>query len=192
MKDDGREMNGWCLCNSTSVMHHWITIPIGTMLVDIGMADECQQRPSQSTQVEQYQSKTAWLMICQQWPSKSTQSGPQSTVASWTAKRRVSYDSLLWLKTGGFKKKDIRMDFVEVLYSFPSRRDAYHYDDEDAKQPYFIVPWCSYTSSCCCRDDRGGLWFSIIAVIVVAIIIVFFIRLNFLVGEVRGPSLRYL
>ena len=31
-----REMNGWRLCNSTSVMHHWITNPIGTMLVDIG------------------------------------------------------------------------------------------------------------------------------------------------------------
>ena len=36
---------------STSVMQNWITIPIGTMLVDISMADECQQEwPSQSSQ----------------------------------------------------------------------------------------------------------------------------------------------
>ena len=41
-----------------------------------------------------------------------------------TAKRRVSYDSLLWLKTGGFKKKDIRMDFVVVLFSFLHREET--------------------------------------------------------------------
>ena len=47
------KMNGWRFWKSTSVMQNWITIPIGTMLVDIGVADECQQWPSQSSQLEQ-------------------------------------------------------------------------------------------------------------------------------------------
>ena len=41
-----------------------------------------------------------------------------------TAKRRASYDSLLWPKTGGFKRKDIRMDFVVVLFSFLHREET--------------------------------------------------------------------
>ena len=103
MKDDGRPslwermrwMNGWRLCNDTSVMHHWITIPIGTMLADIGMAGRwCQQWPSQSSQLEQCYGGKRPGCWCQQWPSQSTKLKPTKWPGSKNRRNSRKYGVL--------------------------------------------------------------------------------------------------